>query len=40
MLADNLHADREMAKGLLDGVAEYAGADKKVEGKNAQDKPA
>lgn len=35
MLADNLHADREMAKKLLDGVTEYAGADKKVEGKNA-----
>ena len=38
MLADNLHADREMAKKLLDGVTEYAGADKKVEGKNAQGK--
>ena len=40
MLADNLHADRDMAKELLDGVAEYAGADKKIEGKNAQGKPA
>ena len=39
MLADNLHADRDMAKELLDGVAEYAGRDKKIEGKNTQNKP-
>jgi len=39
MLADNLHADRDMAKELLDGVAEYAGRDKKIEGKTTQNKP-
>lgn len=39
MLADNLHADKDMAKELLDGVAEYAGRDKKIEGKTTQGKP-
>ena len=39
MLADNLHADRDMAKELLDGVAEYAGRDKKIEGKTTQNRP-
>ena len=39
MLADNLHADRDMAKELLDGVGEYARNGKKIEGKNAQDRP-
>ena len=39
MLADNLHAEKDMAKGLLDGVAEYAGAYKKVEDENVQGKP-
>lgn len=40
MLADNIHADKEMARNLLDGVSEYAGKNKKIEGKTAQDKPA
>ena len=39
MLADNLHTDKDMAKNLLDGVAEYAGTDKKIEGKTAQNQP-
>ena len=33
MLADNLHADREMAKNLLDGVSEYVEKHKKIGGK-------
>lgn len=39
MLADNLHADKDMAKELLDGVAEYTRRDKKLEGKTTQGKP-
>lgn len=39
MLADNLRADKDMAKELLDGVAEYAGRGKKIEGKTTQGKP-
>ena len=41
MLADNLHADKDMAKNLLDGVEAYTKDPKKTEGKTAQqNKPA
>lgn len=41
MLADNLHADKDMAKDLLDGVEAYTKDHKKIEGKTAQqNKPA
>ena len=41
MLADNLHADKDMAKNLLDGVEAYTKDHKKLEGKTAQqNKPA
>lgn len=41
MLADNLHADKGMAKNLLDGVEAYTKDHKKIEGKTAQqNKPA
>lgn len=41
MLADNLHADKDMAKNLLDGVEAYTKNHKKIEGKTAQqNKPA
>lgn len=41
MLADNLHADKDMAKNLLDGVEAYTKDTKKIEGKTAQqNKPA
>lgn len=41
MLADNLHADKNMAKNLLDGVEAYTKDPKKIEGKTAQqNKPA
>lgn len=41
MLADNLHADKDMAKNLLDGVETYTKGHKKIEGKTAQqNKPA
>ena len=41
MLADNLHADKDMAKNLLDGVEAYTKGHKKIEGKTAQqNKPA
>ena len=41
MLADNLHADKDMAKNLLDGVEEYTKNHKKIEGTTAQqNKPA
>ena len=41
MLADNLHADKDMAKNLLDGVEAYTKDHKKIEGKTAQqNKPA
>jgi len=41
MLADNLHADKDMAKNLLDGVEAYTKDPKKIEGKTAQqNKPA
>ena len=36
MLADNLHADKDMAKNLLDGVEAYTKGHKKIEGKTAQ----
>ena len=36
MLADNLHADKDMAKNLLDGVETYTKNHKKIEGKTAQ----
>ena len=36
MLADNLHADKDMAKNLLDGVEEYTKSHKKIEGTTAQ----
>ncbi len=36
MLADNLHANKDMAKDLLDGVSVYAEKNKKIEGKTAQ----
>ena len=36
MLADNLHADKDMAKNLLDGVETYTKEHKKIEGKTAQ----
>lgn len=36
MLADNLHADKDMAKNLLDGVEAYTKDPKKIEGKTAQ----
>ena len=36
MLADNLHADKDMAKNLLDGVEAYTKDHKKIEGKTAQ----
>ena len=36
MLADNLHADKNMAKNLLDGVEAYTKDHKKIEGKTAQ----
>ena len=36
MLADNLHADKDMAKNLLDGVEAYTKNHKKIEGKTAQ----
>ena len=36
MLADNLHADKDMAKNLLDGVEAYTKDHKKIEGKPAQ----
>lgn len=40
-LADNLHANKEMARNLLDGVSEYTKNQKKIEGKTAQqNKPA
>ena len=40
-LADNLHANKEMARNLLDGVSEYTKNQKKIEGKTAQQqKPA
>lgn len=41
ILADNLHADKDMAKNLLDGVEAYTKDHKKIEGKTAQqNKPA
>ena len=41
MLADNLHADKDMAKNLLDGVEAYTKDHKKIEGKTVQqNKPA
>ena len=41
MLADNLHADKDMAKNLLDGIEAYTKDHKKIEGKTAQqNKPA
>nr|WP_297000014.1 hypothetical protein [Prevotella sp.] len=41
ILADNLHADKDMAKNLLDGVEAYTKDPKKIEGKTAQqNKPA
>ena len=41
MLADNLHAGKDMAKNLLDGVEAYTKDHKKIEGKTAQqNKPA
>ena len=41
MLADNLHADKDMVKNLLDGVEAYTKGHKKIEGKTAQqNKPA
>ena len=41
ILADNLHADKNMAKNLLDGVEAYTKDHKKIEGKTAQqNKPA
>lgn len=41
MLADNLHADKDMAKNLLDGVEAYTKDPKNIEGKTAQqNKPA
>ena len=36
MLADNLHADKDMAKNLLDRVEAYTKDPKKIEGKTAQ----
>lgn len=36
MLADNLHADKNMAKNLLDGVEAYTKDHKKIEGKTVQ----
>lgn len=36
MLADNLHADKDMAKNLLDGVEAYTKDHKKIEGKTSQ----
>lgn len=36
MLAENLHADKDMAKNLLDGVEAYTKDHKKIEGKTAQ----
>lgn len=36
MLADNLHANKDMAKNLLDGVEAYTKGHKKIEGKTAQ----
>lgn len=40
LLADNIHADQAMAKELLDGVSEYAGKHKKIEGKtNTAEQP-
>ena len=39
MLADNLHADKVMAKKLLDGVSEYTDKHKKIEGKANQTQP-
>jgi hypothetical protein len=39
-LADNLHANKEMARNLLDGVSEYTKNQKKIEGNAAQQKPA
>ena len=38
LLADNLHADKNMAKNLLDGISEYAGSPKKIKGNVAQNK--
>ena len=35
-LADNLHANKEMARNLLDGVSEYTKNQKKIEGNAAQ----
>ncbi len=35
MLADNIHANRDMAKKLLDGVSEYTKNQKKIEGNTA-----
>ena len=39
-LADNLHANKEMARNLLDGVSEYTKNQKKIEENAAQQKPA
>ena len=39
-LADNLHANKEMARNLLDGVSEYTKNQKKIEGNAAQQKTA
>ena len=39
-LADNLHANKEMARNLLDGVSEYTKNQKKIEGNAAQQIPA
>lgn len=39
-LAENLHANKEMARNLLDGVSEYSKNQKKIEGNAAQQKPA
>ena len=39
-LADNLHANKEMARNLLDGVSEYTKNQKKIEGNAAHQKPA
>ena len=39
LLADNLHAHPDMAKNLLDGVSEYTGKSKKIEGKSTQNQP-
>ncbi len=37
LLADNLHADRNMARNLLDGVSEYTGGHKRIAGDAPQE---